>query len=47
MPKIEIINELYFYESIIMIFIMLLCGFIGVFIGKDWYKSIMKYFKRK
>lgn len=47
MPSIKIINELYFYESIIALIFIGLCAFIGVFIGKSWYKGFLKIFKRK
>ncbi len=45
--KFEIIDKMYFYESIIAIFMMFLCAFLGIFIGKKWYKAIIKFFRKK
>ncbi|MDD3392099.1 MAG: hypothetical protein PHE54_00910 [Bacilli bacterium] len=45
--KIEILNETYLIESIITIAALFLCSFLGLFIGKEWYKSLKKMFKRK
>ena len=49
--KFEITNQLYFYESIFTIITIGFLSFIAIFIGKEWYKSIIKiikeYFRKK
>lgn len=49
--KFEITNQMYFYESMLAIITIGFLSFLAVFIGKEWYKSLLKiikdYFKKK
>jgi len=47
MPKIEIIDKVYFYKSVKIIIVMIICVLLGLIIGKGWYKKIKYLFKIK
>lgn len=47
MPKIEIIDKVYFYKSVKIIIVMIICVLLGIIIGKGWYKKIKYLFKIK
>lgn len=44
--KFEIVDKIYFVESMITISIMGIVIFLSLFIGKEWYKSVIEIFKR-
>ena len=39
MPKIEIIDKVYFYKNVKIIIVMIICVLLGLIIGKGWYKN--------